>query len=206
MSLDAPVQTLTVAEAATSRRSIRKYTEQPIPESDLREIIRLSGLAPSPWNVQPWRVVAVREHDLKQQLMAAAFGQPQVGAAQAVLVVYNDMSDALAHIDEVIHPGFGDRASGVKDQITGHFGAKTPEDVVAWGHAITYTFLGYLLLVAQSMGYSSSAMLGFDPAKVKDLLGLSGDATIPALVALGVADEEGFTHHRQPVDRITRWA
>lgn len=205
MSLDAPVQTLTVAEAATTRRSIRKYTGQTIPENDLREIIRLSGLAPSPWNIQPWRVVVVQDHEEKQKLMAAAFGQPQVGSAQAVLVVYSDMTDALDTIDEVIHPGFGDEAPAVRSQILGAFGKKTAAETAEWGHGITYTFLGYLLLVAQSMGYSSSAMLGFNPAKVKELFGLPETVTIPALMALGVADEEGFPHHRQPVDRISQW-
>jgi nitroreductase len=205
MSLAAPPDQLTVAEAAKTRRSIRKYTQQPIPESDLREMLRLAGLAPSPWNVQPWRVVVVREPELKQRLMAAAFGQPQVGGAQAVLVLYNDMSDALETIDEAIHPGYGDGAAAVKRQILDHFGAKSPEEQTDWGHGISYIFLGYLLLVAQSMGYSSSPMLGFNPDEVKELLDIPSHATVPALIALGVAAEEGFPHHRHSVDRFARW-
>ena len=42
------------------------------------------------------------------------------------------------------------------------------------------------------------------PAAVKEILGLPANATVPALVAMGVAAEDGFPTHRFPVDRILR--
>ena len=44
---------LTVTDAAQARRSVRKYEAAPIPDADLHEILRLAGLAPSAWNLQP---------------------------------------------------------------------------------------------------------------------------------------------------------
>src|SRR5919202_6994099 len=82
---------LTVQEAAETRHSIRRYTDDPVPEEDLREILRLVGLAPSAWNLQPWRFVVVRDAELKRKLREAAHGQHQVSAAPVVLVLYSDM-------------------------------------------------------------------------------------------------------------------
>lgn len=196
---------LTVKEAAESRKSIRQYTGAPVPQEDLKEILRLASLAPSPWNIQPWRVVVVQDPDTKAKLTEAAFGQPQVGSASAVFVIYTDMTDALANLDEVIHPGFGERAPGVKAGIEKHFGSYSPDDVIQWGRAQGYAFMAYLLLAAESMGYGTSPMLGFNPAAVRELLGLPEHAFLPAIVSIGVPAEEGFPHHRHELDRFVTW-
>lgn len=196
---------LTLRESAEARKSIRKYTGAPVPQSDLEEILRLASLAPSPWNIQPWRVVVVQDPDVKSKLTEAAYGQPQVGSASAVFVIYTDMTDALADLSEVIHPGFGEAIPGVQAGIEKHFGAYSPEDLVQWGRAQGYTFMGFLLLAAQSMGYGTSPMLGFDPGKVRELLGLPDHAFLPAIVSIGVPAEEGFPHFRHSIDRIVTW-
>ena len=65
--------------------------------------------------------------------------------------------------------------------------------------------LGYFLLAAASYGYATSAMLGFDASKVKQALGLPAHVAIPAMIAIGRGDEEGFTHHRHPLERIVSY-
>lgn len=195
---------LTVPEAAAQRRSIRKYTDETIPEETLREIIRVAGLAPSPWNLQPWRLVVVREPELKAKLMAAAYGQPQVGRSQATFVLWSDMHDVIANVEDTVHPGMPDPQK-VAQSIRDNFGKYSPEDLEQWGNSISYIFLGYLMLSVQAFGYSSSPMLGFDPAQVKELLGLPETARVPALLSIGKAAEEGFTHHRHPLERFVRF-
>jgi len=194
--------TLTVTEAAEARRSVRAFTPEPVPEADLREILRVAGLAPSAFNVQPWRWVVVREPELKAQLGAAAYGQKQVTGAPAVIVLYSDMADALERIEETVHPGMASRRDEVAKSLRGTWAARTEADRESWGAGQSYIALGYLLLAAQSMGYATSPMLGFDAAEVKRVLGLPEHVTIPALVAIGVADEEGFPHHRHALDRV----
>ena len=197
---------LTVTEAAEARRSIRKYEPTPIPREDLHEILRVTGLAPSPWNLQPWRFVVVEDAATKAKLQEAAYGQPQVGGAAAVIVLYSDMTDAINTVEETVHPGMkgpaGDRAAA---DIRATFGSFSDADRAAWGNAEANIALGYLLLTAQAHGYSTSPMLGFMPDKVKELLNLPADSRIPALVAIGIGAEAGFPHHRHSVERVTRF-
>ena len=195
-------QVLTVTEAAEARKSIRKYTGADISDYEIREILRVAGLAPSPWNVQPWRVVVVQGQENKDKLMAAAYNQPQVGAAAAVLVVYNDMKDAVDNALEYVHPGFGEGRQAEAEKEQAMFRSWPDEKVNQWGHGISYIFVGFLLLALKSHGWDSSPMLGFDPDQVKALYDLPPHATVPTIIAIGKGAEEGFTHHRHDVDRI----
>src|SRR5688500_9457652 len=92
-----PIETLNqpglldIKTAAETRRSIRKYKPEPISTEDLTELIRLTSLAPSSRNIQPWRFLIVRSPELKAELQAAAYNQSQVTSAPAVIVLYSDM-------------------------------------------------------------------------------------------------------------------
>jgi len=200
--LDAATMT-TAVDAALSRRSIRQYEPTPIPEADLRELLRLAGRAPSAYNVQPWRFVVVQDDALKARLAEAAYGQPQVLRAPATIVLYSDMESALERMPESMHPDLPaeKREAGVAS-FRGSFTGQTIEEREAWGNAQANIALGYLLLLAESLGYATSPMLGFDPNKVKTLLGLPAHVRITALVAIGHPAEEGFRPHRLPVETL----
>ncbi|HWZ60476.1 MAG TPA: nitroreductase family protein [Gemmatimonadaceae bacterium] len=193
---------LTAPEAAEQRRSIRKYTSETIPESELRDMLRLAGRAPSAWNLQPWRFVVVRDPALKEQLMAVANKQAQVGRAPAVIVLYSDMNDVLAHLDEVAPTG---DAASWQARIQRYFEGLTPAERAAWGNAQTFTALGWLLLIAESRGYATSPMLGFNPEGVKALLGLPPTAVVAALMAVGHGAEERRLGARHAVDRVAQF-
>jgi len=118
---------LSVPEAIATRRSIRKYTDQAVPQQDLDTILQLAGLAPSAWNIQPWRFAVVTNPEVKAQLKAAAYGQGQVESAPVVLVVYSDMQHALANLEDVIHPGVpAEQRAGSIEGILGAFANQTP--------------------------------------------------------------------------------
>ena len=50
------------------RRSIRKYTDDPISDTDVRKLLEAAMAAPSADNLQPWEFVVVRDPDLREQL------------------------------------------------------------------------------------------------------------------------------------------
>lgn len=193
---------LTVKEAIESRRSIRKYTEEPMSEAEAKEILQLAGLAPSPWNLQPWRVKVIQTQEGKDALKAAAYGQPQVGAAASVFVITSDMEDMLANIRETVHPGYGDKIDATAADMRKMFEAKTVEERTSWGYSYSFIFVGFLLLALQSKGWATSTMAGFDAAKVRELYGLPETTSVVALVAAGRPADEGFPHHRHAVDRF----
>jgi nitroreductase len=194
------------AEAAERRRSVRQYESTAILDSDLRELLRLAGRAPSAYNVQPWRFVVVQDPEVKAQLSAAAYGQQQIVRAPATIVMYSDMESALERMPDSMHPDMPQekRDAGV-ESFRAQFASQTVEERENWGNAQSNIALGYLLLLAESMGLATSPMLGFEPEKVKALLGLPAHVRIPALISIGYAAEEGFRPHRLPVETLVEF-
>lgn len=192
-----------VIEAAASRHSIRRYTDEPITDAQLRTLLEAAGRAPSSNNVQPWRWVAVRDPAVKERLQAAANDQQQVGAAPVLLVLYTDTKDALDHVEETFAETLpAEKAAATRAYLRKTLGAQSDDDRETWGAGQSYIALGYLLLVAESMGLGTSPMLGFDPGQVKSILGLPEYAKIPALVAIGHPAEDGFDSPRHRLDRV----
>jgi nitroreductase len=201
-------KTLSVQDAIELRRSIRDYDPNPVPESDVLEILRLAGLAPSSSNTQPWRFVVVTNPDVKARVQAAAFNQRQVGNAPVVIAVVADGEDMLAQLEQTAHPNMHNDPAALDRYVNGtrsRMSGMPTETRAKWASGQAFIAVGYLSLAAQSLGYATSIMGGFDPAKVKSILEIPDHAEVAALVTLGRATEEGFPHHRHAVESITRW-
>jgi len=194
---------ITAEQAAVSRRSVRSYLPTPVSDEQIEELLRLTGRAPSAFNVQPWRFVVVRDADLKEKLSAAAYGQKQLISAPVVLALYSDMENALDNVEEIVNPALpAEKFAETLAMLRRTFGGMTPESRATWGNAQANIALGYLLLLSKTLGLDTSPMLGFQPDQVKSLLGIPASATITALVALGHGAEEGFVSHRHQTSRI----
>lgn len=60
------------AERMASRRTVRHFSDEPIPDGLVDEAIAVAGRAPSGANQQPWRFVVVGDAALKRQIREAA--------------------------------------------------------------------------------------------------------------------------------------
>ncbi len=67
-----------------SRRAVRRFTAEAVPEAVIRQCLELAVLAPSSCNLQPWSFHVVREPELLQQLQPVCLGQ---SAAKAPLII-----------------------------------------------------------------------------------------------------------------------
>lgn len=73
--------------AIISRRSIRKYTKEPVPESILKEILEAAMSAPSAGNEQPWRFIIINNREILNAIPKFhPYSQPLTTASVAVVV------------------------------------------------------------------------------------------------------------------------
>jgi len=56
-------------ELLQSRRSIRRFEADPVPDEYIDKIIEAARLAPSGFNTQPWEFVIVRDKELKDKIV-----------------------------------------------------------------------------------------------------------------------------------------
>lgn len=64
---------LKLEEVISARRSVRRFTEQPVEREAVRRCVEAARLAPSAENVQPWRFLIVDDPAVKARLAAEAF-------------------------------------------------------------------------------------------------------------------------------------
>lgn len=60
-----------VLEAMLTRRSIRRYTDQPVPDDTISTLLSAAVWAPSAHNRQPWRFVVISTPEVKLNLAEA---------------------------------------------------------------------------------------------------------------------------------------
>lgn len=59
-------------EEARKRRTVRDFSDRPVPRDIIESCIRAAGTAPSGANRQPWRFVAVADPEIKRSIRTAA--------------------------------------------------------------------------------------------------------------------------------------
>ena len=76
-------------EAIRRRRSVRKYTGDPVSREDLEKIVDAGRLAASGYNRQPWEFIVITDRNIIGRLAVAA---EWMGKAAAVIAVVLDPS------------------------------------------------------------------------------------------------------------------
>lgn len=81
-----------------SRRSVRKFTDTPIPDNILDECLDLALLAPNSSNLQPWTFYVIKNPKKKNQVIKACLNQlaAKTAADLIVCVARTDRIDQMA--------------------------------------------------------------------------------------------------------------
>ena len=183
---------MNVSEAIEARRSVKHYdSDHVMPETDLAELIRLTKLAPSSFNMQNYRILVVRDPEIRQQIRAAAWDQPQVTDASVLFIMCADLTSHLAdpadywsHAPEEVQNILGPM---IKPFYEGN-------DNLIRDEAMRSAALSgmTLMLAAKDMGYDSCPMIGFDAAKVADLINLPENYAIGFMIPVGKQAQPGW--------------
>ncbi len=194
-----------LSEVLRERRATPHFDSTPIPDEDLKKIVKAGLEAPSGYNLQPWRFVVVRDPEERKRLRAAAMNQPKVEEASAVIVACGDpegwksgdLEDALRMGNERgIPESYNDYArQGVNGLLGGTAGtaAGIEQDIRVWVNRHVMIAFTTMMLMAEVLGYDTAPMEGFFEDKVKELLGIPPSVKVVALLAIG---------HRTGVDKI----
>lgn len=183
---------LTAPEAIARRRATRHFDPtRPLPDHLLKSILHLATLAPSGYNLQPWRFLVVRTQANRERLAAASYGQPKIGQAPVVVIVLGYHNPQKTHLEAMIQTQIGlgaitpDIGKGMT--VTAARGVDNAPNVEVWATRSTMLAAATLMIAAESLGVDSAPMEGFEPEKVKAAFGIPDDHSVCCLIALGFA-------------------
>jgi nitroreductase len=86
----------TKMEAVLQRRSIRKYTDQKVPEDSLTALLKAAMAAPSAGNEQPWHFVVIKERLILDQVPTVHPHAQMIKQAPVAVLVCGD-TDLAKH-------------------------------------------------------------------------------------------------------------
>ncbi len=158
------------------RYATKSFDSKKIPESRLNELLELIRYAPSSFNIQPWKIIVVRDQTTKDKLTPVSWNQPQISSCSHLLVLC-----ANTNIQENIHllEKTMIAKGATKESIQGYVELMlnfekhmSPEQKLNWAQKQVYIALSNALNGAKSLGFDSCPMEGFDPKKCDAILGL----------------------------------
>jgi nitroreductase len=158
-----------VLQAIEERRSINFFeTGKELPDEKIRELLDIANLSPSSFNLQPWKVVVVKDPGQKKALRTCAFDQPKAEEASAVLIMIADPRGVEENIGRVLdswqelgyikpedretYAGMTGSLYGTEDSLTRKFFAVKNTALYAMN----------IMLVAKGLGLETHPMDGFD--------------------------------------------
>jgi nitroreductase len=161
-------------DAIKTRRSIRKFKETPVPENLLKDVLNAARLAPSADNAQPWKIIVVRDEQMKHKVTQACNGQKFLVQAPVVLVVCGIPEEAF-------------------QTVGGYMSSHVIDASIALDH---------VTLAAHSLGLGTCWVAWFKEEKVKDILGIPEDVRVVALTPLGYPDESPERPPRKNLEEL----
>lgn len=169
-----------LASLIRSRRSVRAFRNDPVPDSLVTELVELANWAPSAGNLQARDFIVVRDENARRAIARIA-DQDELAQAAVVVVVCANAS----RIGK-----YGDRG---RDLFMIQDAAAATEN---------------LLLAAHERGLGAVWMGSFDETKIRSLLNIPRQARPVTLVGLGWPGENPPPPERLPVGEILhieRW-
>lgn len=163
-------------EALEDRRSIRKYTADPVSDETLQKLLRAAGIAPSWKNNQCWRFIVVREQSRKQKLAGS-------------LPDGNPCKKAIAEAPVVLVLCADPRTSGRQDG----------KDYYLLDAGLA---MQQLMLAAHTEGLGTCWVAWFDEAKARSACNIPEPYRVVALTPLGVPAHRPSPRPRKELEEI----
>ena len=165
------------------RRSVRKYSSKKVTESQLKELIGSTLLAPTWKNSETGRYYAVISDTKLEALRAESLPSfNQKSSSGAALIVTSFVKDTA---------GF---TSGVADNEAGNM----------WGAYDLGLQNAYLVLKARDMGLDTLIMGLRDADLLRKELSIPDNEIIVSVIAVGYRDEEPSFRQRKSVDEVLK--
>ena len=163
-------------EVIRTRRSVRSFKKDAIPEEVLKRVLEAARVAPSGGNRQPWKFILVKDDALKQEMISVCNNQRFIAEAPLIVVAC------------------GQRLPTNRGGYMGELGMLL--DV-----AITFT---HLILAARVEGLGTCWIGAFDNDEIKKLLEVPEGYEVVAATPLGYPSEDVFTEprNRKSLDEI----
>ncbi|MFM2171611.1 MAG: hypothetical protein RI957_1840 [Verrucomicrobiota bacterium] len=174
-----PITTQQLTQALTWRYATKVFdASKKIDATTFDALIESLRLSPSSFGLQPWKFFVIENTDLRQQLRAQSWNQPQVTDASHLVVLCAKESIAKDDIDEwikclaITQATPLDQLAPLQGMIQQFTGAMSAADMQNWNTRQVYLALGQLMTSAALLGIDTCPLEGISASAYDQILGL----------------------------------
>ncbi len=198
---------LTTKDAIEQRRSIRRFTPDPVPDDHVHELLDAARLAPSGSNTQPWRFKVVTDAETRRKLAVAAYQQSFIAEAPLVLVCCADLQRTrdtmLSRSRELERQGAfeGSAARALSDRAD-QLKRVQLKDLAPSAALNVAIAVEHIVLRALDFGLGTCWVRLFDEHMVRDIVGLDEHMHVVALLPIGYPGEAPPPRPRRVLEEL----
>ena len=164
-------------------------TNKQLSDDEVNELVALATRAPSAYNLQNWKFIAVRSNDAKERLKAVSYGQQKVVDASITFIICGTL-EAYKQLPQALQPSLDAgiiEPSMAVGWVAMAEGAHTGNPILQRDEAVRSASLAAmtLMLAAEGMGFATGSMSGFDPVGVTKEFNLSVNEVPVIFVTVG---------------------
>lgn len=185
-----------------SRISVNNFQpDRPLDDDVIASLVERATKAPSAYNLQNWRFIAVRSEGAKERLKTAAFGQQKVVDASVSFIICGTLG-SHDQLRTTLQPSVD--ADIMKRHVADAWVAQATSAhqgnaVLQRDEAMRSASLAAmtLMLAAEGMGLGSCAMGGFDAPRVAEEFDLAATEVPVMIVAVGYPAAQNWPQKRR---------
>ncbi len=170
-----------------TRRSIRKYSDKPVEDEKIIQLLEAARLAPSGGNTQPWHFIIVKSEDTRHKLAKASNNQKWMLTAPVFIVCVADIrcrinADVEISIDE-----------------------NGPQKELKQIIRDTSIAVEHIVLEADKQGLGTCWVAWFTQDEVRPILNIPSDKYVVCILTLGHANEIPKARPRKKLEEIMHY-
>jgi len=186
-------------ETFKTRRSVRNFKPDPVPEADLRRILDAARSAPTSGNQQPWKFLVVRD-----PAKIAALKEANVQRLLSQSDPQKTLSEEEKNKREIV----------IRSHLAGYFSAPVyiviltdnHSDYPDYNHWDGPMAAGYLMLAARALGYGTVFITdGIPDAVTRKILNIPDRYTRVCITPLGVPVQWPQPPAKKPLEDFIAW-
>lgn len=168
----------------TTRRSIRKYTDQPVDEEIILALLESARLAPSGSNSQPWHFIVIKSEETRKRLASASHNQYWMVSAPLHIVCVGDIR---CRIEE------NTPAALYEDSPQADLKRIIRDTAIAVEH---------IVLTAEHLGLGTCWVANFTQDDIRPLLSIPEDKYVLCVLTVGYPAEQPDARPRRKLEEI----
>ena len=173
-----------IIDLLRTRQSVRKYSEEEVPQDIIETILEAGRLSPSGGNEQPWKFGVITDRDLINQITQYSYNQNWIKEASFLVVLCTnniEKSRGARNIQQVRFPKYADIIETMDEDIYIRLNAEEHQTKIPGTH---------MMLAATEYGIGSCFISYFDVDQVSKLLNLPERCIASEMITFGYPVEE----------------